>query len=84
MTNIDLVIGRKRKVRKTRNELGKGNERVMKQKNLTPDGAVKRQIWRKVTENRCNTGKLLKIDSIHERFVSIVTYFPHETLMSRI
>jgi hypothetical protein len=27
-------------------------ERVLKQKNLTPEDAVNRQLWRKATENR--------------------------------
>jgi hypothetical protein len=27
-------------------------ERVMKQKNLTPEDAVNRQLWRKATENQ--------------------------------
>jgi hypothetical protein len=30
----------------------RGVERVMKQKNLTPEDAVNRQIWRKATENQ--------------------------------
>jgi hypothetical protein len=38
--NIDLAAGRNKKKRKARNEMGKGMERVMKQKNLTPEDAV--------------------------------------------
>ena len=33
-----------------RNEVGKGSEKVMKQNNLTPQDAVNRKIWQKVTE----------------------------------
>jgi hypothetical protein len=36
----------------TRNEVWKEVERVTKQKNLTPEDAINRQIWQKATENQ--------------------------------
>jgi hypothetical protein len=38
------------KKRIIRNEVGKGSEKVIKQNNLTPQDAVNRKIWQKVTE----------------------------------
>jgi ribosomal protein L31E len=47
-----LVIGRKKKNRKTGNEVRKEAKRVMKYENLKPEDAVNRQIWRTATENQ--------------------------------
>jgi hypothetical protein len=57
--NIDLVDGRKEKMRKTRNELRKGSETNNDSDEPNTVDAVKRLVWRKATENRCNTGNLI-------------------------
>jgi hypothetical protein len=46
--------GRRRRRRRGRPEMKweREVERVMKQKNLTPEDAVNRQLWRKTTENQ--------------------------------
>jgi hypothetical protein len=51
-TNNDLVVGRKKKQRKTLNEVGKGSEKSDEAEDLTPEDAVNRQLWRKATENQ--------------------------------
>jgi hypothetical protein len=53
-----LPEGRRRRVR-PKMKWEREVERVMKQKNLTPENTANRQLWRKATENRCNTGKLI-------------------------
>jgi hypothetical protein len=47
----DLVTGRKTLARTTRSEVGK-EERVMKQRNLTPNDAINHQLTGRPMENR--------------------------------
>ena len=46
------MAGRKKKTRNTRTEVGKGEEKVVKQKALTPEDAVNRQIRPKASKNQ--------------------------------
>ena len=51
-TNIDLVDGRKKEEEDEPKRRGESVEdSAMKQKNLTREDAINRQIWRKATEN---------------------------------
>jgi hypothetical protein len=54
---------------------GKEVERVMKHRNLTPDEAINRQLWRLETSNRWTTGKLI-IFSYKTRLVVRCTQNP--------
>jgi hypothetical protein len=48
--NNNLVTGKKRRRGRPEIKWEKEVERLIKQKNLTPDEAKKRQIWRKATD----------------------------------
>jgi hypothetical protein len=50
--NNDLVAGRKKKRKTPEIKWEREVERVMKQKNLTPEDAVNRQLERKAAENQ--------------------------------
>jgi hypothetical protein len=50
--NIDLVAGKKKKKKKTEMKWEREVECVMKQKSLSFEDAVNRQVWRKATESQ--------------------------------
>jgi hypothetical protein len=52
----------KKNKRKPEMKCEKAVKRVMKQKNLTPEKAVSKQIWRKQPRTRCSCAKRLKMD----------------------